>query len=552
MTFPPAADLVVTGARLFTGLADHSAGPDATAFAVRDGRFLAVGSDAELAELARGGGRHVDLGGRRVLPGLQDSHLHAVRAGLTWNTEVHWEEATSLADAMERLRAAAAQAPAGTWLPVVGGWHARQFTEGRPPTPDELDRACPDHPVFAQMLYEQAVLNSAALAACGWDTATADPPGGTLERAADGRPTGVVRGMGGFRAVLDRIPAPTTEQQEAGTLAMLRTLAGHGMTAVIDGGGLFMSPESYRAVFALWRRRELPVRMRLFASASTAGHEVDELTAWMRHGTAGFGDDLLRVCGLGEVVHLGCHDLEGFTDFRIDETSYRELVEIGRRAAAAGWPMSVHAVLDSSLGRVLDAFEQVAAETDIRPLRWSIVHADEASEANIARMASLGLGVLVQDRMVLQAPDYVDLWGAAQAARTPPLGELRTAGLPVAGGSDATRASRYLPWTSLWWLVTGGTATGTGTRAAAHRLSVAEALHAYSHAGAWFTFEERTRGRIAPGYAADFFAPTADPFAADPDTLPDIRSDWTVMSGRTTHSTGAVDGTATRTKETQP
>lgn len=545
------ADLVITGARIGRNAQEHSGSAGLGALAVRDGRILAIGTDRELEPLTAHAGRVVDLAGRRLLPGLNDSHIHAVRAGLTWSTELHWESVRSIPEALQVLRDAVVAWPERRWLSVVGGWHPRQLEEGRPPTRQELDLVAPGHPVFVQMLYESAILNSAALAACGWTTGCADPPGGTIERDGNGHPTGVIVGMGAFRAVIDRLPAPTLAEQRDGTSRMLAEFAGHGITTVTDGGGLFMTPESYRPVFDLWRRRSLPARMRMFVSAASAGNEVDELTTWMRHGTAGFGDNLLRISGIGEVVHLGCHDLEGFGEFAIAPGSFDELLEISRRAAAAGWTMSVHAVLDYSLGRILDAWELVAADTDIRPLRWSIVHADQASRANVARMARLGLGVLVQSRMVLQAPDYLGLWGEQQLARTPPLGDMRAAGLPIAAGSDATRASRYLPWQGIWWLVTGGTVTGTGLRAAEHRWSIGDALDAYSRAGAWFTFEEDNRGRLAPGHLADLFVPTLDPFEVDPSLLTEIRSDWTVMGGRTTFSSGAVDGTAMSDEEAQ-
>lgn len=258
----------------------------------------------------------------------------------------------------------------------------------------------------------------------------------------------------------------------------------------------------------------------------------------MRHTAPGFGDDLLRVCGLGEIVQYGCHDMEGLDPYEMDPESWRELVEITELAVRYRWPVSVHAVLDHTLGRVLDAWEAVAADHDLRPLRFSIVHADQASPENVRRLADLGAGVLVQNRLGLKATDYLHAWGSDQLGRTPPLGEFVDAGLPVAAGTDATRANRYHPWASVWWLVTGGSVDGCQPRDARHRWDVAAALRAYTRSGSWFTFEEHRRGLLAPGYAADFFVPTADPFTVDPAELPDIRSDLTVTGGRVTYSSG--------------
>jgi predicted amidohydrolase YtcJ len=275
-------------------------------------------------------------------------------------------------------------------------------------------------------------------------------------------------------------------------------------------------------------------------SAATRGAEVAELAQWMRHVAPGFGDDLVRISGIGEITHYGCPDMEGLDPYEMPDEAWHELVEISRAAAARGWSMSMHAVLDHTLGRILDAWELVARDHDLRPLRFSIVHADEASLDNIDRIAELGVGVLVQNRLVLKASDYVECWGAEATARTPPIGDMVLHGVPIAGGTDANRANWYQPWASIWWLVTGGSVDKAAPRARRHRLSLEDALRAYSHGGTWFTFEEASRGLLVPGHAADFFVPTADPFTVEPDALPGIRSEMTVMGGRVTHTTGTL------------
>jgi predicted amidohydrolase YtcJ len=171
------------------------------------------------------------------------------------------------------------------------------------------------------------------------------------------------------------------EERRLGTRAMLAEFARHGLTAVVDGGGFLMTPESYHPLLDLWRDGDLLVRLRLFVSAATSGREVEELTQWMRHTVPGFGDDVVRFSGLGEIVHHGCHDMEGLDPYEMPDESWQQLVDLARLAAQRRWPMSVHAVLDHTLGRVLDAWELVAAEHDLRPLRFSIVHADQASPA---------------------------------------------------------------------------------------------------------------------------------------------------------------------------
>jgi hypothetical protein len=537
MSDMPAPDLVLRNAKVVT----FGAGtPRAESVAVRDGRVLAVGSDEELAPLAAVARYTADLGGRVVLPGLNDSHIHAARAGLDWERTLHWEDVHSLADALARVRAAAAGRPAGEWIRVVGGWHSRQLAEGRPPTRAELDAAAPDHPVYLQELYQRAVLNGAALARCGWDGASADPPGGELVRDAAGGLTGEVRGAGAFAVPAALAGTADLEEAIRGTAAMMAEFAGHGLTGVVDGGGMAMTPRDYDALYELWRRGGLTVRTRLFVCGWTRGREVDDYTQLTTVAQPGFGDGMLKVSGAGEMPHAGCHDFEGLNaEFAISDASYAELVEITRLCARHGWRLSIHAVLDRSVSRVLDAWEQVERETgQISRLRCSIVHADGASEASLRRVAALRAGVLVQNRLLLKGADYVRGWGQQAADAAPRLGLMRDLGIPVGGGTDATRANWFSPWASIEWLVTGRSIDGAVRRAERDRLSRHDAIGAYTRDAAWFTGEDGHRGRLSPGYEADLCVPTADPFTCAEDGLRELRSDLTMVGGRVTHASG--------------
>jgi hypothetical protein len=202
--------------------------------------------------------------------------------------------------------------------------------------------------------------------------------------------------------------------------------------------------------------------------------------------------------------------------------------------------MSMHAVLDETLGRVLDAWELVQAETGaVAGARWSIVHADAASPANLDRMAALGLGVLVQNRHVLKGGDYVERWGRQEAADAQPIAGLRARGIPIGAGSDATRANWYSPWASIAWFVTGTSIDGAGVRSPEHLMSREQALRAYSADAAWFTGEDGHRGKLLPGYDADLVVPSLDPFACADGELAGIRSDLTIMNGRVTWAAAA-------------
>lgn len=536
-------DLLITGGRIST-FAEPGQGPaQVESIAIVGGAIHAAGSDAQLAGLAPLARRVIDLGGRRVLPGLIDSHIHAVRAGVSWSVSLHWERVRSVAEALATISARAAELPAGTWIPVIGGWHRRQFTEGRTPTPEELTAAAPQHPVYIQETYDFGFLNAAGLAACDWSGADAqDPPRGTIVRDEFGVPTGVLLGVGAFSVPTAKALAVSREVAAQGTLDMMREFASYGLTAVNDGGGLLVRPSDYDPLFDLWRRGELPLRFRLFISAWDRGGEVGNYASYMDLVQHDFGDDRLRVSGIGEVVHMGCHDLEGFEEFSIDEPAVAELIEISRTAAQRGWRMSMHAVLDDTLSRVLDAWEAVEAETGlVKGRRWSIVHADAASPRNLDRIAALGLGVLVQNRHLLKGGDYVEAWGSEATANAQPIGGLKARGVKIGLGTDATRANWFSPWAAINWFVSGRSIDGAGVRAAEHLMTREEAIRAYTADAAWFTGEDDRRGKLLPGYLADLFVPTLDPFECSDEELSGIRSDLTMTGGAVTWAAPAFE-----------
>ncbi len=534
----PLVDLVLRGGQVTTFADPDQAPAEAEAIAIAGGRIVAVGSDADIEPYERLAERVIDVGGRRVIPGLNDSHMHAVRGGNSWARSVHWESVRSIDEALDTVRAAASGLPAGEWISVVGGWHRSQLREGRIPERAELDDAAPNHPVYVQELYDVGVLNTAGLRACGFADAGDDPPRGRLERDDTGAPTGRIHGVGAFAVPIALALAADAEQSRDGIRTMFAEFARHGLTGVVDGGGLLVTPRDYDPVFAAWRAGELDVRTRLFISAWNRGEEVNDIGALTSLVPAEVGDGMLRVAGVGEIPHLGCHDMEGLDPFTVADAAFDELVEVVRHCATRGWRMSVHAVLDATLSRILDAWERIEAETGLVAGRgWSIVHADEATEANLARLARLGAGVLVQNRLILKGGDYVDAWGAGPTASAPPLGTMRRLGLRIGGGTDATRANWFSPWASIWWLVTGETLDGRGIRDPQHRLSVTDAVASYTRDAAWFTGEQAHRGRIAPGYDADVCVPSLDPFACAATELPRIMSELTVMDGRITHLT---------------
>src|SRR3954468_22187492 len=229
------------------------------AMAIRGDSIIATGATDDIVKEAGAGTRVIDLGGRTVIPGLIDSHIHAIRAGLKFSTEVSWIGATSIAEAMERIRVAAIYANPGTWIVVSGGWTPAQFTEGRRPTQAELAAAAPDHPVYIQLFYRAALLTPLGLESLGI-TAHADLPAkGKLEHGED--EGWISADSATITALYAKLPTPALNESMEGTRQFLRELNRFGITGVFDPGGHNLAPEEYEALFRLWRADQLTLRI---------------------------------------------------------------------------------------------------------------------------------------------------------------------------------------------------------------------------------------------------------------------------------------------------
>lgn len=526
------ARILLRNARISSGRIGDA---DRSAVAIRDGRILAVGSDTDLAGLVAPSTTVVDLGGRRVVPGLIDSHIHMVRGGLVWEQQVDWAGVRSLEAGLALIAAEVGRRAAGSWICVVGGWGPGQFREGRGPTREELDAVAPDHAVYVQYLYESALLNGTALAVAGVTADSGDPERGSFERAPDGTPTGLARGVGAFQRCLGLAGRPDFETQVAWTAALMRRLNRLGVTGVVDPGGMGMSPEAYRPLHELWRRRGMTVRTRLYLMPSAAGDELAQVTETVRQLHPGFGDDWLRLVGMGEILSYGFMDLEGVRPFEVTQEGRDLLLELLVMLIRTGWSLHLHAVMTATITAMLDVIEQAAAIAPIGDVRVSLAHAEPITDADLDRVRALGMGIGIQDRMVFRAKDSADLWGEDVVRRSPPLRGILDRGIPLGGGTDATVVSPYDPWRSLWWLITGRTLDGGPERSPEHRLTRAEALAAYTSGSAWFSHDEQQRGTLTPGLLADLAVLSDDLMTVPEDGIAEIRSLLTMVDGAAVH-----------------
>ena len=536
------ADLILLNGNFHT---IDKAQPLANAVAIKDGKFLAVG-DAEAAMRHRGDAtKVVDLNGRSVVPGLNDSHIHLIRGGLNYNLELRWEGVPSLADALRMLREQALRTPHPQWVRVVGGWTEFQFAERRMPTLEEINAAAPDTPVFILHLYDRALLNQAALRAVGYNKDTPNPPGGEIQRDAAGNPTGMLIARPNamiLYATLAKGPSLPLDQQVNSTRQFMRELNRLGVTSVIDAGGGFQNyPEDYAIIDQLAREQQLTVRIAYNLFTQNKGKELGDFQRWTDMIKPGQGDDFYRHNGAGEMLVFSAADFEDFLEPRPELAAGMEdeLEKVVRHLVSNRWPFRLHATYDESISRMLDVFEKVNRDIPFGGLHWIFDHAETISPRNIERVRELGGGLAIQHRMAFQGEYFVDRYGKEAAKATPPVARMLDMGVPVGAGTDATRVASYNPWTALYWLVSGKTVGGLQLAEAG--LPRETALELWTAGSAWFSNEQDKKGRIKAGQLADLVVLSADFFSVAEEDIKAIESVMTVVGGKIVYGADEFD-----------
>jgi predicted amidohydrolase YtcJ len=527
---------------LFTTL-DRS-NPTASAVAIRNGRFIAVGRDEEVMPSAGRDTRIVDLKGRRVLPGLIDNHLHIIRGGLNFNMELRWDGVRSLADAMGMLKRQAAITPPPQWVRVVGGFTEHQFVEKRLPSIDEINAVAPDTPVFLLHLYDRALLNGAALRAVGYTKDTPAPPGGEIVRDANGNPSGLLLAKpnaGILYATLAKGPKLPFDYQVSSTRHFMRELNRLGVTGAIDAGGGFQNyPDDYAVIQKLADEGQLTVRLAYNLFTQKPKGEKDDFLNWTRTSKYKQGDDYFRHNGAGEMLVFSAADFEDFRQPRPDMPPEMEgeLDGVVRVLAENRWPWRLHATYDETISRALDVFERVNQDIPLDGLNWFFDHAETISDQSIDRIAALGGGIAVQHRMAYQGEYFVERYGPDAAEATPPVARMLEKGIKVSAGTDATRVASYNPWVSLAWLVTGKTVGGLRIYPQRNCLDRETALRMWTENVTWFSNEEGKKGRIAVGQLADLIVPDRDYFACPDEEIADMTADLTMVGGKFVYGAG--------------
>ncbi|MFZ2996416.1 MULTISPECIES: amidohydrolase [Sphingobium] len=536
-----ASDTIIVNAKVTTLDREN---PVATAVAIRNGTFLAVGSEPEVRAAAAPGAQVIDARGRRLIPGLIDSHIHVIRGGLNYNMELRWEGVPSLSEAMAMLKRQAENTPPPQWVRVVGGFTEHQFAEKRLPTLDEINAAAPETPVFILHLYDRALLNAAALRVVGYTKDTPNPPGGEIVRDAAGNPTGLLLAQPNaaiLYATLAKGPKLREDYQLNSTRHFMRELNSLGVTSVIDAGGGFQNyPDDYQIIAKLHADGELTLRIAYNLFTQKPKEELKDFATWSTQVKPGQGDDTYRHNGAGEMLVYSAADFEDFRVARPDMPPEMEgdLEPVIRLLAERRWPWRLHATYDQTISRALDVFEKVNRDIPLQGLNWFFDHAETISERNIDRIAALGGGIAVQHRMAFQGEYFVERYGTKAAEATPPIKRMMDAGLPVGAGTDATRVASYNPWVSLSWLVTSKTVGGLTLYPARNRLDRETALRLWTEKNSWFSNEVGKKGQIKKGQLADLALLSDDYFSVPESEIVHLRAVLTMLGGTVVHGDG--------------
>src|SRR3984957_2700396 len=426
------ADMVLFNGKILTVDKDFSI---REALAIGHGEVLASGTSVAMKKLAGDKTKLIDLGGRTVIPGLTDGHIHGLRAALTFGTEVNWIGVPTLKVALARIHQAARSQEPGSWIVVAGGWTEEQFAEKRRPTAAEVAEAAPDNPVYIQHLYDWLLLTPKAMEVLNIRDDEDVTPGGKLERDNDNHMTGVVTGNGNtLGRIFDRLPKPTLDQQIDSSRKFFREMNGFGITGIVDGGGVSMYPTNYQALFRLWHDKQLTLRIAYHLCAPKPGSELEDLQNLTQLLPQGFGDSMLHFNGPGEIFVWA-----DWTAGDITPDGKARLAVLVRWAASKVNTIQPHWNPDRTVHDLLDVIEDINKDYPVHDLRWTVLHLYDASEDNLKRMKSSGLIWGVQDGLYFGGERLQHDVGVEPARRLPPIATALRVGPGVGGGAGAPR-----------------------------------------------------------------------------------------------------------------
>lgn len=536
------ADLILHNAVVLTGDVQR---PVARAVAVAGNRIIAVGDPGEVMRTAGRRTRRLNLQGRTVVPGLNDSHFHQFRAALN-RTKVALLDARSIAGVVAAIASRTAGTASGGWVEAQSGWHESLLEERRLPTRRDLDPVSPDNPVYIPRGGHVAAANSRALELAGITRDTPNPEGGVIVKDADGEPTGVLLERA-TSLVTRHLPAPPPPGEQRRLLhEQMAELNSLGITSVTEPG---LTPQQIDIYTDMWRDDEMTVRTHMLWRVA----DLSAVEAAIGAFDPRAGDEMLRFDGVKYLADGGVEGAFLNEPYEIvpgeqADPAYRgvlllppggagELEEMYLRAARHGFQVQTHVVGDATVDFLIDVLERVDAEIPLAPLRWTLMHLFLPSGRALATMHRVGILGTVQDHPVLLGHNQVRWWGQDRGARAIPIREILDAGIVAGGGTDAPVVPAS-PFSSMGWMVTRETLNGD-VLGPEQGITPREALDLYTTGSARTQFAENVVGSVKPGMLADLAVLDADPLSAEPRSISEISAVLTMINGRIVHERGA-------------
>ncbi|MEK6299549.1 MAG: amidohydrolase family protein [Acidobacteriota bacterium] len=529
---PPSADLALTGGRIWTG---NKSQPWAEALASRSERIIAVGSNDEIKKLIDSHTRVIELQGKLATPGFIDDHTHFMSGGFQL-LSVDLRDAATQEEFARRIKSHAEKLGANRWV-NGGDWDHELWPGGPLPTKELVDQFTPNNPVFVSRLDgHMALANSVTLRLAKITKETKDPPGGTIVRdSKTGEPTGVLKDAA-MSLVWPLVPEPTEAEYDEALTAAMKEAARVGVTSIQD--------------ITAWSHYEVYKRFRDSGRLTVRVYARTPMSSWKRQadlvGRQGAGDDWLRLGGLkafidGSLGSTTALFFEPFTDAPItaglmadDNIPEGTLKKNIKDADKAGLQCSVHAIGDKANNLTLSYFEEVAKENGPRDRRFRIEHAQHLLASDIARFASLGVIPSVQPYHAIDDGRWAEKRiGPMRIKTTYPFRSLLAAGAMLVFGSDWTVAP-LSPILGIHAAVTRATIDGKNPRGwvPEQKISVEEALRAYTSSSAYAEFGEKNKGTLEAGKVADVVVLSQDIFRINPDDIRKTAVVFTIVDGR--------------------
>jgi predicted amidohydrolase YtcJ len=518
----------------------------AQALAIRADRIVAVGTNQDISQLAGPSTRRIDLRGRSVVPGLIDNHMHLLRAGQTWIKELRFDGVESRKKAIELVQTRAKALGPGEWVFNIGGWAHQQFADDpKPFTRDELDQIAPNNPVALQESYYQVFLNSRALKAFGIEPGMPDPAEfvkGSIMRDAGGKPTGIIKGdIAATRPVAAKLPKVAPDQLEASSRALVADMNRAGLTSF----GVAGCNTDVLDIFQKWKA-EGHLNVRTFCiggAAASTPEQADRSIQQIAQMKLFQGDDYIDNVFFGESVYQPLHDPMFALKSNPPPNQLEQWRRMAMALAKAGLPMHVHAELHDTIDAFLDQIEAVNKEHPVKNLRWTLAHINQINAAQLERMKKLGMYAAVHPWAVINGGIMHEGFGDG-AYDMPPLATIQASGIMWGFGTDATAANQYLPFTTLYFAVTGK--MPGGQKVIKQTISREDALIAHTRRNAFFVFHEDDLGAIQPGKFADVVVLDRDYLTVPAEQIKDIKAAMTIVGGRIVYDSAAQTSIASR------